>query len=126
MSELVGRLTSPAALAGRIETGGSFPYTIGDGLKVVGGALCVDTAILTLPLPASGWADNAQTVAAAGVLADASKQAITPCPAPASWEAAGAAGVRCTAQGTDSLTFVCTTVPTEDLVYNVLVQGVAG
>lgn len=76
---------------------------------------------ITITLPASGWSGNQQTVAATGVTAD---NAVTPSPAPASWEAAGAAGVRCTAQGADSLTFACSETPTEDLTYNVLIQEV--
>lgn len=76
---------------------------------------------ITITLPASGWSNNQQTVTATGVTAD---NAVTPSPAPASWEAAGAAGVRCTAQGADSLTFACSETPTEDLTYNVLIQEV--
>lgn len=76
---------------------------------------------ITITLPASGWSNNQQTVTATGVTAD---NAVTPSPAPASWEAAGAAGVRCTAQGADSLTFACSEPPAEDLTYNVLIQEV--
>lgn len=76
---------------------------------------------ITITLPASGWSGNQQTVTATGVTAD---NAVTPSPAPESWEAAGAAGVRCTAQGADSLTFTCSETPTEDLTYNVLIQEV--
>lgn len=76
---------------------------------------------ITITLPASGWSNNQQTVTATGVTAD---NAVTPSPAPESWEAAGAAGVRCTAQGADSLTFACSETPTEDLTYNVLIQEV--
>lgn len=76
---------------------------------------------ITITLPASGWSNNQQTVTATGVTAD---NAVTPSPAPESWEAAGAAGVRCTAQGADSLTFTCSETPTEDLTYNVLIQEV--
>lgn len=76
---------------------------------------------ITITLPASGWINNQQTVTAVGVTAD---NAVTPSPAPESWEAAGAAGVRCTAQGADSLTFACSETPTVDLTYNVLIQEV--
>lgn len=78
---------------------------------------------LQISIPASGWDASAktQTVTATGVTAT---NAVTPSPAPASWEAAGTAGVRCTAQAADSLTFTCSEVPTADLTYNVLVQEV--
>ena len=78
---------------------------------------------LQISIPASGWDASAktQTVTATGVTAT---NAVTPSPTPASWEAAGTAGVRCTAQAADSLTFTCSEVPTADLTYNVLVQEV--
>lgn len=72
-------------------------------------------------LPASGWTDNVQTVAAQGVTAG---NAVLPCPASESWEAAGQAGVRCTAQAQNSLTFACSVVPSVDLTYQVLVMEV--
>lgn len=79
---------------------------------------------VTVTLLADAWVDKAQTVAAPGVLADAAKQAITPSPSPESWEAAGKAMVRCTGQGADSLTFVCKSVPEENLSYYVVIQEV--
>ena len=77
----------------------------------------------TVKLTAAEWdaAAKTQSVAAPGVSVS---NAVTPTPGPASWEAAGKAGVRCTGQGENSLTFTCTTVPTEDLTYNVLIQEV--
>lgn len=78
---------------------------------------------ISIALTTAGWdaTTKMQTVTATGVTAD---NAVIPAPAPASWEAAGQAGVRCTAQAADSLTFTCTKVPTEDLTYNVLIQEV--
>ena len=83
---------------------------------------------VAVTLPAASWdtAAKTQTVSVAGVLADETKQAITPTPTPASWEAAGLAGVRCSAQAVGKLTFVCSTVPTVDLTYHVLIQEVQG
>jgi len=77
----------------------------------------------SVTLTAAGWDTTAktQTVTVSGVSAGS---AVTPSPAPESWEAAGAAGVRCKGQGTNSLSFACTTVPTVDLSYNVLIQEV--
>lgn len=76
---------------------------------------------ITLKLPAAAWSANTQTVSAPGVGADS---AVTPSPTPASWAAAGAAGVRCTDQAADSLTFTCESAPTGDLTYYVLIQEV--
>ena len=43
--------------------------------------------------------------------------------APASYMAYVEAGVRCTAQGSGSLTFACEEVPTQNLTVNVLILG---
>lgn len=46
MTELQGSMRASGALTGRLGggTGGTVPYKIGDGLKVVEGTLMVDTA----------------------------------------------------------------------------------
>lgn len=75
-------------------------------------------------LPASGWSNNAQTVTVSGVLADETKQLIQPMPAIASQEAYMAAGIYCSGQAANSLTFTCQTVPTADLTVYVVMQEV--
>ena len=77
---------------------------------------------VTVTLSASGWDANAktQTVSVAGVTATANC-IITA--APDSYMAYAEAGVRCTAQGSGTLTFVCETVPTADVMANVLILG---
>lgn len=79
---------------------------------------------VTVTLPASGWSSNTQTVTVSGVLADETKQLIQPMPAIASQSAYYAAGILCTGQAENQLTFTCTTVPTEDLTVYVVIQGV--
>lgn len=71
-------------------------------------------------LRASGWDSSAKTVTArvAGVTA-ASHIIVTP--AAASFEAWWQAGVRCTTQSADTLTFQCTTIPTANLTASVLI-----
>ena len=73
-------------------------------------------------LSASGWdADTkTQTVSVAGVTATAN---LIITPAPDSYMAYAEAGVRCTAQGSGTLTFACETVPTADVAANVLILG---
>ena len=77
-------------------------------------------------LSASGWnsSSKTQTVTAAGVLADETKQLITPTPALASQAAYYNAGIRCTGQEADSLTFTAKTIPTADLTVYVTIQEV--
>ena len=83
----------------------------------------VSTAVT---LSASGWNSSAktQTVTVSGVLADETKQLITPAPAAASQAAYYSAGIRCTGQEADSLTFTAKTIPTADLTVYVTIQEV--
>ena len=77
---------------------------------------------VSVTLPTSGWDADAktQTASVAGVTATANC-IITA--APDSYMAYAEAGVRCTAQGAGTLTFACETVPTSDVVANVLILG---
>ena len=83
----------------------------------------VSTAVT---LSASGWnsSSKTQTVTVSGVLADETKQLITPTPAIASQEAYYNAGIRCTGQSADKLTFTAKTIPTADLTVYVTIQEV--
>ena len=80
----------------------------------------------TLTLSASGWdgGSKTQTAACSGVSATETAQLITPVPALASQTAYYEAGILCTGQAADSLTFTCTTVPTEDLTVYVVIEEV--
>lgn len=77
-----------------------------------------------ITLLASAWADNAQTLTVNGVLADETAQLIQPIAAIASQEAYYAAGILCTGQAANSLTFTCQTVPTSNLTVYVVIQEV--
>ena len=69
----------------------------------------------SLVLTAAGWSNNAQTVTAANVTAG---NDVLVTPAPASQDAYTAAGIKCTAQAKNALTFTCATVPSENLTVN--------
>lgn len=77
---------------------------------------------VTITLTTSGWSSNAQTVTVSGVSASETAQLITPTPAIASQSAYYEAGITCTNQGTNSLTFTCQTVPTSNLTVYVVIQ----
>ena len=76
----------------------------------------------TITLTAAGWSSNAQTVTVSGVSASETAQLITPTPAIASQTAYYEAGIMCTNQRTNSLTFTCQTVPTSNLTVYVVIQ----
>lgn len=72
----------------------------------------------TCTLTTAGWSGNSQTVTCTGVTAS---NDVIVSPAPASWTVSAAAGVYCTAQAANQLTFACSTVPTANITVNVLI-----
>ena len=82
---------------------------------------------VSVTLPASGWNSSSKTqaVTVSGVLADETAQLITLTPALTSQTAYYEAGILCTSQAADSLTFSCETVPTSDLTVYVTIQEVS-
>lgn len=90
-------------------------YTIsGNGLKPL---------LRTTALTTSGWSGNSQTVSVSGVVADTNAQIIYVSPAnKASATAWGEAGVFCSAQGANSLTFTCDSTPSANISVNISIQ----
>lgn len=82
---------------------------IDDIVEPVSGTLTVDK-----------WADNTQIISISGVAAD---NIVLVSPAPASHDAYAKAGIYCSAQSENSLTFICKSVPTEALTVNVVILG---
>lgn len=73
----------------------------------------------TMPeLTVAGWSNNTQTVTVTGVTAT---NTVFVSPAPASASDYASAGIICTAQSTDSLTFTCVTVPANAITVNVVI-----
>lgn len=94
---------------------------------------------VTVTITADGWVDataefqpdtggttvtqiKQQTVTVSGVVASETAQLITPTPAIASQSAYYEAGIMCTGQAANSLTFTCQTVPTSNLTVYVVIQ----
>lgn len=82
---------------------------------------------VSVTLAAASWdsAAKTQTVTVTGVSATETAQMITPTPALASRTAYYDAGILCTGQAADSLTFTANTIPTADLTVYVVIQEVA-
>ena len=70
---------------------------------------------VAVTLTTGNWSSNTQTVTVQGVSADETAQLIQPVPAIASQANYVAAGILCTNQAANSLTFTCTTVPTANI-----------
>lgn len=79
---------------------------------------------VSVPLPSANWADNLQTVDVAGVTADPSKSDVLASPDPAddNYAAYNENGVRIYAQLDGAVTFKCDSVPSVDLIVNVMVR----
>lgn len=80
--------------------------------------------VVTITLTAAGWSNNQQVATVTGVLADVTKQMISPIPAPSSEAAYVAAGVMAISQAADALTFRCVHVPTADLTVYIFIDEV--
>lgn len=77
------------------------------------------TSSISVTLPAADWVNDEQTVTATGVTAS---NTVIVGAAPASASEYNTSGVICTAQGADSLTFSCSTTPSNDLTVTVLIM----
>ena len=71
-----------------------------------------------ITLTASNWSDNTQNITVNGIVADETAQAITVSPyGKINTDLASDAGIYCSAQGANSLTFICETTPTSDVEF---------
>lgn len=95
----------------------------------------IKTTSVTVTLTVDGWTNtmapvepvgetvgHQQTVTVSGVVASETAQLITPTPAILSQSAYYEAGIMCTGQAANSLTFTCQTVPTSNLTVYVVIQ----
>ena len=81
------------------------------------GPLAVIGVNTTITLAAADWSSNTQTVSVTGMTATG---IVMVSPAPADQSAYTSAGILCTAQAANSLTFSCDTVPAGDLSVNIV------
>ena len=110
----------------QITTGNPHGTTAADvGAATPSAVNAVKPFLRTATLTTSGWASNSQAVTVSGVVADSSAQRICASPADkASAKAWGEAGVFCSAQGANSLTFVCDSAPSANINVNISIQAV--
>lgn len=78
----------------------------------------VSQTVATISLASTDWSSHTQTVTVTGVTAD---NTVIVAPAPASAADYATAEILCTAQAANSLTFTCTTDPTNNISVNVLI-----
>lgn len=90
------------------------------------GSYASPAILRTVTLGVAEWtgaeAPFTQTVTVSGVLADTTKQAIHVSPAPGYGTMYGSAGIECTVQAANSLTFSCEAAPENDITVNIVIQ----
>ena len=102
----------------------------GDYTAAMVGAMPADAELpsplkmVTIILTTAGWSNKAQTATVSGILADETKQLIQPVPSSASKTAYYDAGIQCSSQAQNSLTFTAETTPTVDLTVYIAIQEV--
>ena len=89
---------------------------LGSGDLTVGGGATYSTVAVSIPT--SAWSGTTATVNVTGVTAS---NDVIVAPAPASTTAWASAGIYCSAQGAGTLTFTCSTAPSEAVTANVMV-----
>ncbi len=93
---------------------GNFEIMSADGTVPTARLTKVNT---TATLAAADWSSNTQTITVSGVKADS---VVFVSPAPASASDYASAGILCTSQSADSLTFSCTQTPSAAIVVNIV------
>lgn len=78
--------------------------------------------VVAVSLTAAGWSNKSQTITVQGVQANELKQLIQPAPAAASSAAYYNAGIRCSGQAANRLTFTADAAPTANLTVYVVIQ----
>lgn len=110
--------TATASTKGIVQPDGT-TITINDGvISSVGGGGGASVTVTTATLTVVGWSNNTQTVNVTGVTAS---NTVLVTYAPSSKAAYTEADIYCTAQGAGTLTFACTTAPTEAITVNVMI-----
>jgi len=94
--------------------------TVTDSEKATWNGKQAQHSALTLSIATSAWSNKTAQVTATGVTAS---NTVIVSPAPASITAWGDAGIKCTAQAANSLTFTCEEVPTSAISVNVVIFG---
>lgn len=74
----------------------------------------------TVTLTAAGWVSNVQTITVTGVTANSD---VIVAPDPADIDGYTSAGITCTGQAANALTFECETVPESAINVNVLIMN---
>lgn len=74
----------------------------------------------TITLSSDSWSDNTQTVSVPTTIGVTANSLIIVSPEPTSFLIYGDSGIYCSSQGSNSLTFVCDSEPSENVIVNIV------
>lgn len=118
---IVSDITNRVVTVTKVEAGGAVDSVNGKTGAVVLDATdvgAVTQTTTTITLASTDWSSHSQTKTVSGVTAD---NTVIVAPASASAADYAAAEILCTAQAANSLTFTCTTDPTNNISVNVVI-----
>ena len=113
--------TASTSTLGGVKVDGTTIDIDGNGVISFSGIGIEHLITTTATLTVAGWSSNSQTVNVSGVT---SSNAVIVTYAPESRSAYVAADIYCSAQGSGTLTFVCTTTPSVSITVNIIVMSV--
>lgn|GEM_PF-1968314 len=107
------------------EAAGNTELFRGNPITAIAAAPKLRTATLGVALWTGAEAPFSQAITVEGVVADVNAQAIWPIPQPGYTSAWGAAGIECTAQAANTLTFTCESAPENDIPIFIVIMEAA-
>lgn len=118
-----GEMNGALGMGGNKITGLGAPT---DAADAVPKSYAIDMKQSAVTLSHSRWSNGAITVSVDGVTKDTRKTAVITTAAAESVDAYLDSGVKCSGQGSGTITFICTDTPSEDLIVNVLILKKGG
>ena len=107
------------------EAAGNTELFRGNPINAIAAAPVLSTAVLGVAKWIGAEAPFTQTITVPGVAADVNTQAIWPVPQPGYASAWGTAGIECTGQDVNSLTFTCESAPENDIPIFIVIMEAA-
>lgn len=107
------------------EAAGNTELFRGNPINAIAAAPVLSTAVLGVAKWIGAEAPFTQTITVPGVAADVNTQAIWPVPQPGYASAWGTAGIECTGQDANSLTFTCESAPENDIPIFIVIMEAA-
>lgn len=120
MADFISKYTGEEIEA-LLDKAGQIDSTIESKVNSMIGDKADKSTSVTVTLASASWSNNSQTITATGIT-ETNNVIVSPSGRD-STEAWADGEVLCTAQGSNTLTFTCTTTPTADITVSVVILG---